>query len=819
MQTSTHTSNGHALAAALGYAAHGWPPVPVTGKRPSCGDAWQLQATSDPAQVELLFRHNDHDGVGVVLGESAGIIDVECDNDQAEQTLLELFAGTIPTTPTFQSTRGKHRLFNWTDDLPEPTKAVFKIGQLEFRTGNGDKAAQTVFPPSNGRTWIVSPDDAAVAVISAEVIDRIKMKYAAKKQKRDKPTTRGEHRQGESLDVAAWLLSRGAKLLGTDTTPDGAARWFIECPGITSHTNENGVRDCCVTQEPSGRLGGSCFHQSCGMDSWQAISTAIGKPTRDDYPPARSINQRPTGEQPEPPDDYDEHNEWEPSVLPEVLLPGGTVTITAAGTRFGNLLAATGRIFRRGDSVSNLSHDQDGQPILTIIKPAGFASLLESVAKLRTIKKTKDGYEIVPTICYESPAKLILSASEFLNCLPAINVVSPCPVLVERDGQLITITGYDRESGVLAAGKTPTDISLDDARELLSEIIADFKYTTPSDRARHLASIITPALVLGGLLGGRAPVDLTEANESQAGKGYRNKLTSAIFNMKLRTITQRKSGVGGIEESFSGALVSGAAFICLDNLRDKVDLPSLESFLTEDTFQARVPYSGDVEIDARRIVVMLTSNRAEITTDLANRSCITRILKQSDGYQFHKYSEGDILDHVRAHQSLYLGAVFAVVKAWHVAGKPRTIETRHDFRKWSTTLDWIVQNLLGCPPLLDGHRETQKRMTTPILTWLRDVGLAVARSEKMEQWLRTYEILDLAESAGLAIPGVKEDMDLDDDATRAKVLRVIGKKIGVCFRDDKATIDDVTINRRHTLDHESRQRPEYQFASGAVTPF
>ncbi len=95
------------------------------------------------------------------------------------------------------------------------------------------------------------------------------------------------------------------------------------------------------------------------------------------------------------------HYEWEPSVLPEVLLPGGTVTITNAAMRFGDLLAATGRIFRRGASVSNLAHDQDGQPVLHIVKPAGFASLLEGVARLRTIKKTKDGYEKVPTICYE----------------------------------------------------------------------------------------------------------------------------------------------------------------------------------------------------------------------------------------------------------------------------------------------------------------------------------------------------------------------------------------------------------------------------------
>ena len=31
----------------------------------------------------------------------------------------------------------------------------------------------------------------------------------------------------------------------------------------------------------------------------------------------------------------------------------------------------------------------------------------------------------------------------------------------------------------------------------------------------------------------------------------------------------------------------------------------------------------------------------------------------------------------------------------------------HDFRGWCATLDWIVQNLLGAAPLMDGHREAQ----------------------------------------------------------------------------------------------------------------
>lgn len=398
-------------------------------------------------------------------------------------------------------------------------------------------------------------------------------------------------------------------------------------------------------------------------------------------------------------------------------------------------------------------------------------------------------------------------------------MLAPCPVLIERDTKLVVITGYDLESGVLAAGEPPQDMSLNDARKLLDEITADFKYTTPADRARHLASIITPALVLGGLLGGRAPIDLSEANESQAGKGYKNKVVSALYNMKLRTITQRKSGVGGIEESFSSALIAGAPIISLDNMRGKVDLPAIESFITEDTYQARIPYSADVEIDARRIVLMMTSNKAEITIDLGNRSSITRILKQPDGYQFQQYAEGDILDHVCANQPRYLGAVFAIVKAWHSAGKLRTTETRHDFRRWATVLDWIVQNLLGGPPLLDGHRETQQRMATPSLNWLRDVALAVAKAHKLGQWLRTHELLDIAEVADLEIPGAGEDANLEDDNTRAKVLCAIGKKLGRCFRDDTVTIDDVTINRRQTLDHDFRKRPEYQFTSDGVKPF
>jgi hypothetical protein len=69
---------------------------------------------------------------------------------------------------------------------------------------------------------------------------------------------------------------------------------------------------------------------------------------------------------------------------------------------------------------------------------------------------------------------------------------------------------------------------------------------------------------------------------------------------------------------------------------------------------------------------------------------------------------GDLLRHIEKKSDYYLSCVFTIIREWHVRGKPRTHESRHDFREWSQTLDWIIQNIFKLPPLLDGHREEQR---------------------------------------------------------------------------------------------------------------
>lgn len=494
--------------------------------------------------------------------------------------------------------------------------------------------------------------------------------------------------------------------------------------------------------------------------------------------------------------------------LPEVELPGGPSSFINAAREFGRRLAATDKFYVRDTVPMRLDVTDDGEPILRPIRAAELCSDIEAVAQPIKVGTDKDGCETrTAAVCSEGNAKVILLSEPFRRELPPIKIISRCPVLIERDGELVTITGYDRDSGVLASGTAPEEMPVDQAVDLLHSVVSEFRFATAGDKARALASIITPGLVAGWLLGGRAPVDLSEADQSQAGKGYRNKLVCSIYRARPGVVSQRpQGGVGSLQEAFDAQLVAGRQFISFDNLRGKLDLPALESFLTEDTHSARVPYSGQIQIDTRRIIVTATSNAAQVTPDLANRSSAVRIVKQPPGYRFREYPEGDLLDHVRANQPRYLGTVFSIIREWHRLGKPRLATADHDFRAWARALGWICANILGTGDLLAGHRAAQQRIASPGLGWLRDVALAVCKAGKAQEWLRPLHLLEIAVKAGLD-PELTADIDGDNDWHKA-VMR-LGRKLGRLFHGDEIEIDNVKIMRRKEPDEHHREKTEY----------
>jgi hypothetical protein len=138
-------------------------------------------------------------------------------------------------------------------------------------------------------------------------------------------------------------------------------------------------------------------------------------------------------------------------------------------------------------------------------------------------------------------------------------------------------------------------------------------------------------------------------------------------------------------------------------------------------------------------------------------------------------------------QAYYLGCVFAIVQAWLEAGKPRTNERRHDFREWSQSLDWIVQNLLDGAPLLGDHESAQQRVSSPGLSFVRQIALAVEASGSLNEKLTCTAIYCLASECGVEIPMLRAG----DQSSGA---RTIGTHLGKLFTPEENVVESEGFN-------------------------
>jgi len=438
-----------------------------------------------------------------------------------------------------------------------------------------------------------------------------------------------------------------------------------------------------------------------------------------------------------------------------VILPGSGVTITATADALFKRIAPTKTLFIRGGAVVGIV-ENNGSLELEIISATAARSRFETYTNFYVWRAGGEGEPVLkPAIVSQEMASALLSSDEARTLLPKITGLVNCPVIVGT-GEIVG-RGYHADTGLfITGGKTPPAVALPDAIEALKELVAEYDFQTPGDRSRALASFITPALKLGGHITGNVPADTAEADKSQSGKTYRQKIVAAIYNEKPSLVTLRAGGVGSVDESLNQQLICGRPFIQLDNFRGRFDSPHVEAFLTaERSFPVRVPHCREITIDPSRFFLQLTSNGVETTRDFANRSCIIRI-KKRDGYTFKTYPEGDLLQHVRARQPFYLGCVFAIIREWIAQGRQRTNETRHDFREWCQILDWIVQHIVGESPLMDGHQAAQERVSNPALTFLRKLALAVADQDRLSETLTASVLYEIAEAGDVAVPGLKE---------------------------------------------------------------
>ena len=475
-----------------------------------------------------------------------------------------------------------------------------------------------------------------------------------------------------------------------------------------------------------------------------------------------------------------------------------TAKITAE--KFSQEEDSTGRtLFRKGSQYVRLYSQRE--PTLSPILPETFQSLFQQGLQFVKWKKADSGPEWTLDLSHSLPlviTKAIVASEAFTNSVPHVENIARCPILLP-DGSLIH-NGYDQWTQTLVVSKCPQipDIGLNEAVNRLCALAEDFLFVTEGDRSRFIACLISPALRMGGILS-NGPMDCFEATESTSGKGYAVRLRAALYADHPKTVVQKSGGVGSFDESIGAALVAGHTFISLDNVRGHIGSQFFESALTENTIAVRLPYREEILVTASRFMISFTSNSAEFTPDLANRSNLIRIRKQQPGYQFHQFKDGDIIDHVTANQSSYLGCIVSIVQEWLRQGK-QTAPTNWNghFRHWWQVMDWILPNLFQLPPPSEGQIQSAQQTADPAAVFVRGVAAEIfRRGEPDSDGYSASQLAEFAEEANPQVSFFGMDIDRCPQDRRARKVGIQLKRI---LPEDKSTaVDDFVVTRFRTM--------------------
>ena len=336
-------------------------------------------------------------------------------------------------------------------------------------------------------------------------------------------------------------------------------------------------------------------------------------------------------------------------------------------------LANRGRHYQAGGLIVSVSTDPTcGDPSIV---PTSAPALTRELSVAATWEKydarAKDW------VCCDPPARhaAILYDAQSFRYLPPLAGVVRQPYFRESDGTLITQAGYDKTTqrfGVFDARQfvipDPTPVAAQAALALLEDLLSEFHFVAPTDKAAALAAIFTavlrPSLPHAPGFHVRAPV-------FGSGKTYLCELIGAFAgpggNAKVSYPTTSEEATKVI----LALLLTSPAVIEFDDMdTDWIPHGTMKRMLTAEHITDRILGVSKTATVSTRTLFLGSGNNVGPIRDLLRRVLTIHIDPRCATPATMTY-RGSPVEKVRERRGVYVAAVLTIIQAWRMAESPR----------------------------------------------------------------------------------------------------------------------------------------------------
>lgn len=331
------------------------------------------------------------------------------------------------------------------------------------------------------------------------------------------------------------------------------------------------------------------------------------------------------------------------------------------------------RFFRHGGVLVRLAHD--------VFEPVTHDWLFAWLASYADwVKETKSG-EVASKPDKDVVRSIIIAPSQRI---PLVNSIEHAPYF-DRTGKLVEQPGYNAPDETYYAPPSgwhmervkhrPSADDVATAKSVVDELIADFPFVGPSDRAHALSALLTP--IMRRLFDGPTPLHLFEAPTPGTGKSLLCDLISRVVQGKPVEAGAFSSNQEEHRKRITASLLQALKVILWDNVdwdgrAGRIESRALATALTSQVWNDRLLGTSKSVTLPNNALWLMTGNNPQLSMELTRRAIRIRLDTGTEcPWRGRTFRHADIAGWVDKNRPRLVHALLTLVASW--IGKGRTL--------------------------------------------------------------------------------------------------------------------------------------------------